>query len=88
MQDSKNSSLNDYLSIHKELKPGGNWLGKARQWIQLNVPNGDTTQWDSDKLVTIPFNKLEEFALKVAVEAVYTERLKAGTIKTQNKDNG
>ena len=58
------------IDIENELKLGGEWLGTSRRWLQNNVKNGDTLQWSSDKEVSIPFYKLEDFAKKVAVAAL------------------
>lgn len=67
----------EYLKIYQELQTGGEWLGAARRWMQSNVNNGDTLNWGSAEMVNIPFYKLEELALKVAIAAVAEERSKS-----------
>ncbi len=64
------------IKIYSELRQGGEWLGSARSWMQSNIPRGDTICWSSGELVSIPFCKLEEFAMAVAVAAVAEERKK------------
>lgn len=58
------------MVIHAEMAKGGDWLSAARIWMQSNVRGGDTLEWSSGELVSIPFCKLEELALKVAVATV------------------
>ena len=75
----KNESTEEAINlfyVHEELSRGGEWLGAARRWLQSNVQNGDTMYWSDSTLVSIPFYKLEEFALKVAIAAVLEERRK------------
>ena len=62
-------------SVANELKRGGEWLLKARTWMQSNIKDGDTLHWGSSQDVSIPFNKLEEFALIVAIAAVQADRI-------------
>ena len=64
------------LEILGELHKGGEWLCAARRWMQSNVRNGDMLTWGSGEPVTIPFWKLEELALRVAVAAVAEDRAK------------
>lgn len=64
-------SIEDKMKVFNKLRSGGEWLGTARTWMQSNVPKGDTLNWGSTELITIPFCKLEEFALLVATAAVY-----------------
>lgn len=64
----------DYLSVYNKVSQGGAWLGKARRWMQSNVPRGDTLTWGSGVPVTIPFAKLEDFAREVAIAAVVEDR--------------
>jgi hypothetical protein len=70
------ASFEETLKVHDELSKGGEWLGAARRWLQSNVKGGDTLCWSSGETVHIPFCKLEEYALKVAVAAVAEERSK------------
>lgn len=62
------------LKICQELKDGGDWLGAARSWMQSNIKEGDTLPWSSGKSVSIPFCKLEEFALRISIAAVAEDR--------------
>jgi hypothetical protein len=64
------------IAIYQELKSGGAWLGAARSWMQSNVKNGDTLTWGSGETVQLPFCKLEELAMRVAIAAVEEERAK------------
>jgi hypothetical protein len=66
--------MHEYIKAYDELSKGGEWLSTARTWIQSNVPRGDTLTWNSGEHVSIPFSKLEELALKVAIAAVVAER--------------
>jgi hypothetical protein len=66
--------LNEDLALLEELKKGGDWLKEARTWIQWHVVGGDMLTWSSPQPVTIPFFKLEEFALSVAMAAIKAER--------------
>lgn len=66
--------MNERIAVMADLERGGEWLGAARSWMQSNVPRGDTMTWGSGELVQIPFCKLEELALRVAVAAVAAER--------------
>lgn len=66
----------NFVQIMTELQRGGEWLGRARSWMQSNVPRGDTLTWGSGVPVTIPFSKLEDLALQVAVAAVVDDRRK------------
>ena len=63
--------------VTKQITIGGTWLGTARTWIQSNIPNGDTKLWSSTELVKVPFNKLQELAKDVAIQAVITDRIDA-----------
>jgi hypothetical protein len=56
-----------YLKFEKE---GGRYLKAAREWIQTNLPNGDTVKWGSEEMCHITERKLEEFALDIAVEVL------------------
>lgn len=64
----------DYLEVYNKVAAGGQWLGKARGWMQSNVPRGDTLTWGSAQPVSIPFYKLEDLALQTAVAAVIEDR--------------
>lgn len=64
------------IAIYNELKSGGQWLGAARSWMQSNIKNGDTLTWGSGEPVSIPFCKLEEFAMRVAIAAIEEDRRK------------
>ena len=66
----------DSIAIYQELKEGGAWLGAARGWMQSNIKNGDTLTWGSGETVHLPFCKLEEFAMRVAIAAVEEDRRK------------
>ena len=66
----------DHIKVYEELSQGGEWLGAARRWLQSNVLRGDTMFWSDPTPVSIPFCKLEEFALRVAMAAVEEERRK------------
>ena len=71
------------LAVMQELKQGGDWLGAARSWMQSNVQRGDTLPWGSSETVHIPFCKLEEMALRVAVAAVAADRTKRSALPNQ-----
>ncbi len=60
--------------IYEQIKGGGRWLGAARIWMQSNIKNGDTMEWSSTEIVSIPFCDLEKFALAVAVAAIAEDR--------------
>lgn len=64
------------IGILMELQQGGNWLGACRSWLQSNVHDGDRLTWGSGQLVSIPFCKFEELALRVAVAAIEEDRRK------------
>lgn len=66
----------NFIQIMTELQRGGEWLSRARSWMQSNVPRGDTLTWGSGEAVSIPFGKLEDLALQVAVAAVIEDRRK------------
>jgi hypothetical protein len=66
----------DLLVVHSQLSRGGEWLGASRRWLQNNVQGGDSICWSDAKPVSIPFCKMEDFALKVATAAVLEDRLK------------
>lgn len=66
--------MSDTLVIYNELRNGGEWLASARTWMQSNVRRGDTLTWGSDTRVELPFRKLEDLALTVAIAAVNEER--------------
>ena len=70
------TKIQDNISIHEEMSRGGEWLGAARRWLQSNVQHGDTMCWSDSTPVSIPFCKLEEFALRVAIAAVEEEHQK------------
>ncbi len=65
------------LDIFTQLRDGGEWLAAARRWMQNNIQRGDSLGWSDATLVQVPFCKLEELALKVAVAAVEEDRRKA-----------
>lgn len=69
--------MDTFIQVWHELQRGGRWLSAAREWMQSNVPRGDTLTWGSAVPVTISFHKLEELAQKVAVSAVAEERMQA-----------
>ena len=48
-------SIEDKMKVFNKLRSGGEWLGTARTWMQSNVPKGDTLNWGSTELITIPF---------------------------------
>lgn len=73
---------------YSELSNGGEWLGAARSWMQSNVPRGDTLTWSSGEPVTLPFCKLEELALRVAVAAVDAERERVRQLSKRNPQAG
>jgi hypothetical protein len=56
-------------------KQGGEWLGKARSWMQWNCINGDSVIWGSEERLNPPLSvkQLEE----VAGEAAYAEYIKS-----------
>lgn len=64
----------DYMRVYDKVRQGGEWLSRARRWMQSNVPSGDILEWGSGEQVTIPFRKLEDLALQVAVAAVIEDR--------------
>lgn len=66
----------EQLEIMFDLKQGGEWLVAARVWMQSNIKDGDTLCWSDGTLISTPFCKLEEFALKVAIAAVAEDRKK------------
>jgi len=71
--------------LHQELKSGGWWLREARTWMQSNVPEGDTLTWGSHNLVTLPFYKLEELALRAAIGAL-AEHLEKEKVEKERTD--
>lgn len=62
--------------IEKEIRGGGKWLGKAREWMQWNISKGDSLEWGSNEPILIEFRKLEEFAKEVAIAAIKEDREK------------
>jgi hypothetical protein len=56
-------------------KQGGEWLGKARSWIQWNCIGGDGVVWGSQEVLrpALTVKQLEE----VAGEAAYAEYVKS-----------
>lgn len=71
--------ITDY-SIESEVNNGGKWLEAARTWIQWNIREGDKLCWDSTKDISIPFNKLTEFAKYVVIVTIKEEREKANKL--------
>ena len=66
-----------YWEVHEELSRGGEWLGKGREWLQSNVPRGDRMIWqDPNEDIKIRGDQIHELMLKVAVAAVYAERIR------------
>lgn len=63
-------STEPYVIRESLRRRGGEWLGKARAWMQSNIRFGDTLAWSSADYVKLPFNKLEELALEAAVGAM------------------
>ena len=68
------NELNKKYTLMSRLHKDGNWLLKARQWLQSNVRRGDTLCWSSAEPVSVPFHSFEEFGLKVACAAVEQDR--------------
>ncbi|MCP5003304.1 MAG: hypothetical protein GY941_05030 [Planctomycetes bacterium] len=60
--------------IYEQIKGGGKWLGAARTWMQNYIKNGDTMEWSSIEIVSMPFCDLEDFARTVAVAAIAEDR--------------
>lgn len=61
-------------ALHEELSHGGPWLGAARGWAQRNIAHGDTLEWASREMVSVPFADLWELAEAVAEAAIIEER--------------
>ncbi len=61
-------------NIYEQISWGGKWLGAARKWMQSNIKNGDTMEWSSTEIVSIPFCDLEKLARTVAIEAIAEDR--------------
>lgn len=59
----------DVYVIRESLRRGGKWLGKAREWMQSNVRNGDTMTWGEETPVSVTFADLERLAFEAAVGA-------------------
>lgn len=76
LHTSAQASFNAKLSLIDSLRQGGNWLAACRNWLQNNVPKGDTLHWNSGELVSIPFHRFEELSLKVATAAILEDRAK------------
>lgn len=68
------NAFEQLLTITNQLKSGGEWLGRARAWLQSNVRGGDTLSWESGQPVQIPFYKMQDYALAVAAAAVMEDR--------------
>lgn len=68
------TAQDDYNSVLKELKIGGEWLGAARRWIQWNVQGGSILNWDSPATISFRFSDFTELAREVAVAAILQER--------------
>jgi hypothetical protein len=64
----------DEFSVRAELERGGTWLGAARNWMQWSLPGSSELKWAAHDPVSVPFCKLENLALVVAVAAVQSER--------------
>lgn len=60
--------------IHEEVCKGGPWLGAARTWLQNNIQDGDSINWDSTQTVSISVCDLEYLAREVAIAAIEQER--------------
>lgn len=46
----------------KKIEDGGEWLRRARMWLQRNAAGGDRVIWGSGDLVTLSVRLLEEMA--------------------------
>jgi hypothetical protein len=67
-------TLLETFQIHTEVHKGGEWLAKARCWLQSNVRDGDTLAWNSAQPVSVPFSHFEEYAMVVAQAVLTQER--------------
>jgi hypothetical protein len=72
----------DYMEVYTKVSKGGAWISKAREWMQSNVPRGDTLTWGSGEPVMIPFYKLEDFAREVAIAAIIEDRKDRDEVNT------
>ena len=54
------------------LRKGGAWLAACREWIQWNLPEGDTVTWGSTDKIRggISVRQLEELAAHVAADVM------------------
>lgn len=74
MSSPRSTHLFELAQVMCKLDQGGGWLSAARQWMQSNVPRGDTLTWSSGELVSIPFLRLEELAKVAAAAAILEDR--------------
>lgn len=69
-----NDNINKKFLLINRIKKGGDWLAALRNWLQRNIRNGDTMNWNSGELVQIAFHEFETIGIKVAVEAIIEDR--------------
>lgn len=79
----------NYLTLLR--KTGGNWLGRAREWIQRKAFNGEHVTWGSSdvlKLKHLTVQDIELFAAEIAADAIneHNKRLESCGIKGFEKE--
>jgi hypothetical protein len=69
--------MNKYFEVANQVNQGGNWLARAREWMQCNIHRGDTLLWGSGEPVSVPFSKLEDLARVTAIAAIMEDRARS-----------
>lgn len=65
----------DSFGIQEELRTrGGDWIGRARRWMQSHIHQGSHLTWNSTERVSVAFCDLQDLALAAATGAIYQER--------------
>lgn len=64
------------ISSTEMLKRGGEWLGRARAWMQTHKRNGSTVTWGTQEALVPPVTvrELEEVAAHAAAAALEESR--------------
>lgn len=66
------------------LKKGGRWLGAARNYIQWNLPKGDSVTWGSKQHIDITAFQIEEL-VAAAVAADRKEQARNNDVAEKSK---
>jgi hypothetical protein len=71
----------DATELRTELtKNGGEWIGRAREWMQWNIRGGDVLPWSSTEAVSVSFCDLQELAREAAIGALLDHQAREDAI--------